>query len=474
MNSKSIMAIIVAVIVICAGGAAVIFLHDSNNSNDSNTTRTDVRLTIFGNANGDDYIDDSDVKMIEEYLNGNTTLSSFPKVSVLTAYGGSSHTARYWADADTDGDVDADDLQIVKNLINKKAGTKVKFYDVDSLIGTCTYPLTTYAVGYKSNYEAELILGNVSNCKYVCNQVGENGAYASWYKAFNDTGAQCFGSRFTPDYEVFTKDGNTAPSYMLSGTRAWFDANMETTLSVIGTDVVRLPFWEDTTTVSGILTLGFLCDKNDAAHAYAEKADKVLDTIQNYVKDIALENRPLVFASYNGTSISTWHNGIQELVEAAGARTPYDAGFTNGSIDGEGVRVMDPDWIVFDMYYGLLETNDQSAEYNYIYDQGSSKTRYFNAIAGTKAYADDKVLILGQGVYMGPASYIGIAYVFNHIYADAPQFDVSALLKDYVDTYHPDYSGTDFMSQDCFDVNQYDDWMTENVSGYTKVPSAYA
>lgn len=211
MNSKSIIAVFVAVIVICAGGAALVLLHDSNNNNDSNTTHTDVRLTVFGNANGDDYIDEKDVKLIEDYLNGSEALSSFPLVSVLTTYGGTNYTARYWADADADGDIDADDLQIVKDLVNKKSGTKVKFYDVDGLIGSCTYPLTTYAVGYKSNYEAEVILNNISNCTYVCNQVGNGGAYATWYQAFNDNGAKCFGSRFTPDYETFTKDGNTPP-----------------------------------------------------------------------------------------------------------------------------------------------------------------------------------------------------------------------------------------------------------------------
>ena len=314
------------------------------------------------------------------------------------------------------------DLTIVKNLVNKVKGTQVKFFDVDNMVGTCNYPLTTYAVGYKSNYEAELILGNVANCKYVCNQVGDNGTYAKWFQMFLDQNPTCFGSRFTPDYEVF---GANAPSYILSGTRAWFDGNMETTVAPLGIDVVRLPFWEDTTTVAGILTLGFLCNLEKKAEAYAEKADAVLDYIQDYVKNISDADRPLVFAGYNGTSISTWHNGIQELIEAAGARTPYDVGFTNGSIDGEGVAIMNPDWIVFDMYYGFMETNDQPAEYNYIYDQGINNNRYFNAIAGSRAYYNDNVLILGQGVYMGPASYIGIAYVFNHIYPNAKQFDVN-------------------------------------------------
>ncbi len=392
-------------------------------------------------------------------------------VQVLTEYGTTKYTARYWADANCDGAVNSSDLSIVKSLVNKTKGTEVKFFDVDSMVGTCTYPLTTYAVGYKSNYEAELILGNVKNCTFVDNQVGDGGSYATWFQMFLDQNPECFGSRFTPDYEVFLDD---APSYILSGTRAWFDKNMEETVAPLGMDVVRLPFWEDTTTVAGILTLGCLCNLNDAAQSYAEKADKVLDYIQDYVSGIKDEERPLVFASYRGTSISTWHNGIQELIEAAGARTPYDVGFTNGSIDAEGVAVMNPDWIVFDMYYGFLEeTDDQGAEYNYIYDHGMANNSFFNAVAGSRAYYYDNVLVLGQGVYMGPASYIGIAWVFNHIYPNAKQFDVQSMLKDYISTYHPDKASKDYMDQDCFDVNSYDDWMSKNVAGYTKVKKTY-
>lgn len=467
---KKTLTVIAVVVVLVVVIAAVFVIMSGNSDKQSRSDATDVRLTVFGNANGDDYLDNDDVQYIQDIIDGKKSLSDAPKVQVLTEYGTTKYTARYWADANCDGSVNSSDLNIVKNIVNKTKGTEVKFFDVDSMVGTCTYPLTTYAVGYKSNYEAELILGNVKNCTFVDNQVGDGGSYAPWFQMFLDQNPECYGSRFTPDYEVFLDD---APSYILSGTRAWFDKNMEETVAPLGMDVVRLPFWEDTTTVAGILTLGCLCNLDAAAQSYAEKADKVLDYIQDYISGIKDEDRPLIFAGYNGTSISTWHNGIQELIEAAGGRTPYDVGFTNGSIDAEGVAVMNPDWIVFDMYYGFMETDDQPAEYNYIYDQGQTNNRYFNAIAGSRAYYYDQVLILGQGVYMGPASYIGIAWVFNHIYPNAKQFDVQSMLKDYISTYHSDKASTDYMNQDCFDVNSYDDWMSKNVAGYTKVKKTY-
>ena len=471
MEKKTLAIVIVIAVVIVVIAAAFVVMSGNNGGNTpSRSEATDVRLTVFGNANGDDYLNNDDVQYIQNIIDGKQSLVDSPKVQVLTAYGTTKYTARYWADANCDGVVDSKDLSIVKNIVNKVKGTEVKFFDVDKMVGTCEFPLTTYAVGYKSNYEAELILKNVANCTYIDNQVGNGGSYAPWFQMFLDQNPKCFGSRFTPDYETFKED---APSYILSGTRAWFDQNMEETVAPLGIDVVRLPFWEDTTTVSGILTLGCLCNLDAAAQEYAKRADAVLDYIQDYVSGIKKEDRPLIFAGYNGTSISTWHNGIQELIEAAGGRTPYDVGFTNGSIDGEGVKVMDPDWIVFDMYYGFLETDDQPAEYNYIYDQGNTNNRYFNAIAGSRAYYNDQVLILGQGVYMGPASYIGIAWVFNHIYPNAKQFDVKSMLSDYISTYHPDKASTDYISQDCFDVDTYDDWMSKNVAGYTKVKKTY-
>ncbi|KUE73048.1 hypothetical protein AUQ37_04095 [Candidatus Methanomethylophilus sp. 1R26] len=162
-----------------------------------------------------------------------------------------------------------------------------------------------------------------------------------------------------------------------------------------------------------------------------------------------------MFASYNGTSISTMHNGIHELVTLAGGRTPIDAGYTNGSIDLEEVaRNMKPDWIVLDTYFGFLETYTtlEETKGKEVDQLTNTDNKYVQAIDHTQAYRDGKVLFLTQGVYMGPASYIACAYLANHLYPDRFSFDVDAMFADYISSYHSDYSASDFAGIEYFDL----------------------
>ncbi|MBR4226835.1 MAG: hypothetical protein IKR86_08750, partial [Candidatus Methanomethylophilaceae archaeon] len=339
-------------------------------------------LTVFGNANGDSVINNDDLALIDKAIPLYSALSD-AKDAKSAADKGTDESAKaaaaakvvsaqaaldsclptsmdaswvykgnathyYLADANCDGKIDSLDSALVKKIIkvqgavhnyNKGDNTKaisssqlislgiervnVYFYDVDSVLASFQYPLTgDMAIGYKSNYESVLICGANSRCTYACDQVSNpTSSYYKWYHPYYAQ-AKAIGSRFTPDYEVFINSG--APQMFLSGTRAWFDENMETTLAPLNVSVVRLPFWEDNTCESSVVTLGFLICCPEAANTYAAKVTDVLDKIEDAVKGISLEDRPLVFQSYNGTSISTMHNGIHEAVYAAGGKTPYD------------------------------------------------------------------------------------------------------------------------------------------------------
>lgn len=456
MDKKIIAAIVVVVVIIAA--AAIIIVANDDDDDDKKTygtsTNTDSRLTIFGNANGDDYIDERDIETLQAVLDGTQEPVYF---TCYTTYGGK-EVQRSYADTNADGKIDEADLTLLKQMVNRDHNIQVKFFDVDSVIGSCTYPLTTAAVGYKSNYESLLILGASDTVKYVCDQVGNNGSYAKWYQMFLGDSVKCFGSRFTPDYEVFKDD---PPSYYLSGTRAWFDENMEEKVAPLGMDVVRLPFYEDNEALSAIITLGFLTNHEDNAYAYAEKADSVYETVSNTLKDVDLKDRPLVFSSYNGTSISGWHGGIPELVRLAGGRTVLDDGYAKGSIDQEALALtIKPEYIILDQYYGFLETyTTESETMGKIVDQlTKTDNKYVQAIDKTDAYANGKVMFLQQGIYMGPASYIAAAYVANYIHGNTFNFDVGAMLKDYIESYHPDFKYEDFDSIEYFDLaylNQY-------------------
>lgn len=456
---KKIMAVAVVAIVLIAGIVAAISLKGGDGSKSYGASlNQDSRLTIFGNANGDDYLDQRDVSAVEAIIAGEQEAEYF---DCYLTYGGTP-VKRSFADANADGKIDQADVQLIQDMVDRKQNMQVKFYDVDGVVSSCTYPLTTAAVGYKSNYEALLICNAADTVKYVCDQVGNNGSYSKWYSMFLGENVKCYGSRFTPDYEVFKDD---PPSYFLSGTRAWFDQNMEETVAPLGMDVVRLPFWEDNGAVSAVITLGYLIGHESEAYSYAEKADYVYNTINDALKNVSLSDRPLVFASYNGTSISSMHNGIHELVTSAGGRTVIDEGYKKGSIDQEALALtIKPDWIILDQYYGFLETYEtQDITHAKIVDAlVNTDKKYIQAIDKTDAYKNGNVLFLQQGIYMGPASYIAVAYVANHIWEDKFDFDVDGMLKDYIQTYHNDYKFEDFNEIEYFDLAQLNEYLAKN------------
>lgn len=456
MDKKALIAI-VAVVIVVAAGAGVVVLNNHDKETIRNSNNLDGRLTVFGNANNDDFLDSRDVDFVKKVIAGEEKATYY---SCYKTYGGAV-VQRSFCDANCDGKIDQADVDWIEKMVDRKKDMLIYFYDVDGVIGSCTYPLTTCAVGYKSNYEALLVLGESDLCKYSCNQVGNNGAYSKWYQAYKD--AKCYGSRFTPDYETFIGD---EPSYILSGTRAWFDPEMEEKCGPLGIDVVRLPFYEDNWTVPAVITLGYLTNHEDAGYAYAEKCDKVYDTIAQALKDVPKENRPLVYAGYAGNSISGMHGGVQELVYLCGGITPLDKGYTKGSLDAEGVMTLNPDWVIIDQsgpYYGFLETFTTHDETKYKIAEALYKTdkKFIQAVNLSDAYDNGKVLFLEQGIYMGVASYIAAAFVANHIWGDKFNFDCDALLKDYIESYHPEFKYEDFKDIEFFTLAELEKYAKE-------------
>ena len=95
--------VIVALIVI---GAGAIYLLAG--SDDSQAEKFNSELLIYGNANGDLVIDNKDVNIIQDILDGKRDFSDYPM-----------------ADANQDGKIDEADLTVVKALI---AGNNTTVY----------------------------------------------------------------------------------------------------------------------------------------------------------------------------------------------------------------------------------------------------------------------------------------------------------------------------------------------------------
>lgn len=165
---------VVAIVVIAGIGAAIALGGEDGGKSYGASLNQDSRLTIFGNANGDDYLDQRDVDAVKAIISGEQEAEYF---DCYLSYGGNP-VKRSFADANTDGKIDQADVQLIQDMVDRKQHMQIKFYDVDGVVSSCTYPLTTAAVGYKSNYEALLACNAADTVTYVCDQVGNNGSYS--------------------------------------------------------------------------------------------------------------------------------------------------------------------------------------------------------------------------------------------------------------------------------------------------------
>lgn len=69
MDKKTTIILVAVVVVIVAIAAAAIALNNGNDGDDNKkTSKATGRLAVYGNANNDDYLDEDDVKTLEDIL----------------------------------------------------------------------------------------------------------------------------------------------------------------------------------------------------------------------------------------------------------------------------------------------------------------------------------------------------------------------------------------------------------------------
>lgn len=120
---------VVAIVAIVIVAVAVVSMNPQKD-----TSKSDVRyaLQVMGNADEDTTITSKDVTIIEEIIAGSLSFKDYP-----------------YADANNDGKVDKADVDLVKNIVERKNGTKMYVVNVDvssadqsKYVSEVTYPLS--------------------------------------------------------------------------------------------------------------------------------------------------------------------------------------------------------------------------------------------------------------------------------------------------------------------------------------------
>ena len=174
LNTKAVVAVLVVAVIVVAGIGYYALSNGGGGGDDPSTGDgvTDCHLWVYGNVNGDDYIDQNDIDLLERIIAGEA------EEVLIVAYDGYSATGVSQkislADANMDGVLDEKDVQYIRDTISYMErysaavnnGTldsfdeefTLHYNNCDNVASTVHLPVKTLVSMYFSNSEIVRLL----------------------------------------------------------------------------------------------------------------------------------------------------------------------------------------------------------------------------------------------------------------------------------------------------------------------------
>ncbi len=369
----------------------------------------DCNLVVYGNANNDDTIDETDRAIIQSYVEGTSTW-----VESLAPF----------ADTNADGKVDENDLVLLDSIINKTPCT-VYFPDYVGDIMSCDYPITgDVGTMYWEAAQMAVILDIWDDRVTACGQRSMNDlSYPGYESKFH------LGDGYNVDPQTVLQSGvGTLICYTGGGTTI---PAIKELVAATGTDLNILSI-NMQQSLRCIVTYGFLFDTIDKSTRYLELADKCSENIETSMKDVATEDQPSVAivilygtATTENISVLGYNapNNTNQLAylmysvpNVNWIRADLDLPAYRTQVTSEWFITNQPDYIVVAGSTGLAATTDSTKEevYQAYYDKCEE------IFGQTNAFKNGHIVATANGTMGGSYGPLKGLEILSHIY---PQID---------------------------------------------------
>ncbi len=363
MDSKIMIAIAAVAVIVVAGAAAVVLTTNNGNNNSSSdyastytsdiTTDSSVTydavgcyMRVFGNANGDNYLNSDDVTTLNEIIAaGSWDKDKYPL-----------------ADANLDGKIDQSDVDRVNKFLNGEK-TTMAYVDWNNQQATVPYPLTEYLgsnygiyTEFSTGLDMGIILGIYDKFTYMANgDIGPSDLDTTMYP--NAGNLTQVGIK-TPGLEALYSD---KVRVMMGDPK--FLGGYTSDAESLGFTVIKLPenrYINDIGCVDTLVTLGAMCNLQDKTSSYLTFYNKVSTAIEQlgepatelsyvipytapgYLPEIYVDGRG------TGTMVTSDVETVDMLpVESKMTTTAID-GFDK--VDAESIVALDPDTFIVAMF----------------------------------------------------------------------------------------------------------------------------
>jgi len=297
-NKTFTIAIVLAIII---AGVGIYVFYDNAAGSSWKSGDKSGRLAVYGNANNDDYIDETDVEMIRSIIAGDAEPTPY-------------------SDANQDGAIDGKDIEFVKKMINKEQ--KRIFIDIPyngtTTVSEINYPVKDVCI---AGYEALTVVKSVGMVKEIICLSGVSGTsfdpilYSDVY-SLPKVGGTVW--TISPDeiskYNVkaiVTMDGS---SYL---------PNHEV-FEAAGMDIIRISAANGIKSLSGIVTLGYLFGAEERSNELIKFFEGILDEVNDKVGGLSQSERVTSLFVTMSNYVEGPSSDYFELTTLAGSRNLGD------------------------------------------------------------------------------------------------------------------------------------------------------
>ncbi len=415
-NAIIIAAVAIAIVVIAA--AAILLTQGNSEYRSSDNTG---RLMIMGNADNNDYLDNDDVKKLEELKGTSDWMTKYPL-----------------ADANNDGSITDADIEMVKKMVKRENMDIYYAYSsgTDLVINKVSYPIKNYLLVGDDVSIALQSIKSTSKCKGVAVSDFDD-PINSWVGSLERIGNKSTAADVALATNVADKDTvliTSAASRYVTNQDAFELANIPVIRMNLGTGTSG-----NIAGNYGLLTMGYLLGLEKEANEVVKFSDDVVKNVQNKVSK-ATEKAKAIVANRTA-NISGKTSEYYYIAQLAGAKNMIDenTSYTSFNVD------KGDDWLYgVDVDYILHFT---SLGYGKV-DKAETFSTYDANFKLTDAYKDHNYYLMNANM----PTCISVAFSAEAMYDDLIEDGYAyGVLQDYVkkftclpDTYDVKNSGAMF------------------------------
>ena len=448
MNSKAILATIIVAIIVIAGVGYYVVNNNGGGDNPPASTDdvTDCSLWIYGNVNGDNYIDQKNIDLLEGIIAGESEEVYIVAYDGYSASGVSQRISL--ADANQDGKLDRDDVTYIEDIISYierysnavNNGTLSTFDEqftlyynnCDNVACSVGLPIKTMVSMYFSNSEIVRLLGAVDRVVATDDTTLNKPTLLPEFQGLTN-----LGDRKAVNSEAVLATG--ADAYF-TGSASTYSEYLEKDVGDV-VDIIRLSAWEDNNVMVGALTLGYMLGCTEKAYEYIDWCNYYIDLISDRTSELSEKvtvitpkgrvNDSATLLEGNGPGSGQFE--INELAGANDISDRFSATSEYPNYTQEGILSYNVDAIVISGYCGWeYQPSDVDVR---VYDVIDKVCYTYD---GTDAVSEGRVYYIANELYTGPSNIVAMVYVATWLYPDLfEDIDGYEVFQDYLEKFCP-------------------------------------